>query len=87
MPITSVTLSERHGPGERSPSRRSVLEQSFQLWSVRGAQIGPFGVHRVARNSLIYMSLGRRGIRGWSRSGRRAGLRLCQFRHEAAELA
>jgi hypothetical protein len=23
MPITSVTLSEGHGPGERSPSRRS----------------------------------------------------------------
>jgi hypothetical protein len=34
MPITSVTLSDGHGPGERAPSRRYGRKplSSFRLW-------------------------------------------------------
>jgi hypothetical protein len=40
MPITTVTLSEGHGPGERSPSRRSARPASAVTGGLIGRRLG-----------------------------------------------
>jgi hypothetical protein len=44
-PITSVTLSDGRGPGERALTRRSVLEQPLRS--------GPFGARRTVSSVKI----------------------------------
>jgi hypothetical protein len=50
MPIDSVTLSDERGPGERAPTRRSVLEQLLQP--------GPFEACRTGSSVALVISGG-----------------------------